>query len=186
MDAVAIAHALKAVIPGCGIEPLEAVDQPTVVVPAAQLVAVATALRDVPDLRFTMPVDVVGVDFLPREPRFEVNYHLVSPDRAQPIRLRVKVRVAGTDPVLPTLVGVWPGCNFLEREVWDLLGIVFEGHPDLRRLLTPDDWEGHPLRKDYPVQVKLPVRTDEPLQLTPEQFRANIEKDCHTRGGSGA
>lgn len=186
MDAVAITHALQAAVPGCGVEPLESVDQPTVVVAAGDLVAVAAALRDTPDLAFTMALDIAGVDLLPREPRFELNYHLVSPDRAQPIRMRLKVRVPGADPVVPTLKGVWPVCDFLEREVWDLLGIVFDGHGDLRRLLMPEDWDGHPLRKDYPVQINMPVKTDEAIQVTAEQFKANIEKDRHTRGSAGA
>lgn len=186
MDAATIANALTALVPGCGAEPVESLDQPTIAVAADHIVAVATALRDRPDFRFTMAIDIVGVDFMPREPRFEVNYHLVSPDRQTPIRLRVKVRLTGADPHLPSLVGVWPACNFLEREVWDLLGIVFDGHPDMRRLLTPEDWEGHPLRKDYPVQIKLAVKTDEPIQLTTEQFKANVEKDRLARRGPGA
>lgn len=186
MDAVAIANAVKALLPWCCAEPVESLDQPTIVVPADHLAAVATALRDDPGLRFTLPVDIVGVDFLPREPRFELNYHLISPDRDAPVRLRVKVRLPGADPHVASLTGVWPACNFLEREVWDLVGVVFDGHPDLRRLLTPEDWEGHPLRKDYPVQVKLPVKTEAPVQLTPEQFKANLEKDRFVRKEPGA
>jgi len=186
MDAVAIAQLLQGLVPGCGAEPVAAGDQPTVTVSPEHIAVVAAALRDHPDLRFTLPIDIVGVDLLPREPRFEVNYHLVSPDRPQPIRLRVKVWLPGAAPHLPTVSAVWPACNFLEREVWDLLGVVFDGHPDPRRLLTPEDWEGHPLRKDYPVQIKLPVKTESPIQLTPEQFRANIEHDRHGRGGAGA
>jgi len=186
MDAVTLANALTALVPECGAEPIEAIDQPTIVVPVSHLVAVATALRDAPELRFPLLVDIVGVDFLPRQPRFELNYHLVSPDRDQPLRLRVKVRVSGDDPHVPTVTAVWPGAGFLEREVWDLLGVTFDGHPDLRRLLTPDDWEGHPLRKDYPVQVKIPVRTDEPIQLTQEEFQANLRNDRQARGRTGA
>jgi NADH-quinone oxidoreductase subunit C len=184
MDAAALADALKTCLPGCGVEPLPALDQPTLAVPTDALVSVALALRDRPEFRFVLAVDIAGVDFLPREPRFEVNYHLIAPDREVPERVRLKVRVGGTDPHVPTLTGVWPSCSFLEREVWDLLGIVFDGHPDLRRLLMPDDWAGHPLRKDYPVQVSLPVATEEPVQLTPDQFRANIQKDRESRGGS--
>lgn len=186
MDAAAIANALTALVPGCGAEAAGHTDQPTVVVAAGSIAEVAAALRDHPDLRFTLPIDIVGVDCHPREPRFEVNYHLVSPDRPRPIRVRIKVRVGGAEPHLPTLTGVWPACDFLEREVWDLLGIVFDGHADLRRLLTPEDWQGHPLRKDYPVQVKMPVKTDEPIQLTAEQFRANVEQDRRARKGPDA
>jgi NADH-quinone oxidoreductase subunit C len=186
MDAVAIVQALVARVPACGVEPVEAVDQPTIAVPVGHLVAVATALRDAPELDFQLLVDIVGVDFLPRDPRFELNYHLVSPDRAQPVRVRVKVRVGGDAPHVPTVTGLWPAANFLEREVWDLLGVTFDGHPDLRRLLTPDDWEGHPLRKDYPVQVKLPVKTDQAIQLTQEEFQENLRADRQTRGGTGA
>jgi NADH:ubiquinone oxidoreductase subunit C len=83
------------------------------------------------------------------------------------------------------VTGVWPSAGFLEREVWDLLGVVFDGHADLRRLLTADDWEGHPLRKDYPVQVNLPVAVYAPTQVTEEQFRESILNDRRVRGDTG-
>ena len=76
-----------------------------------------------------------------------------------------------------TVCSVWPSANWLEREVWDLFGIVFDGHPDPRRLLMPEDWEGFPLRKDYPVQIRMKPQISEPMQVTPEEFRANLEKD---------
>ena len=90
------------------------------------------------------------MDRFPVEPRFELNYHLVSiPNRT---KIRLRTRVSGADPVVDSLVPVWPGAGWLEREIYDLMGIRFNGHPDLRRILLPDDWEGHPLRRDYPTE----------------------------------
>ena len=152
---------------------------PTITVVPDTLVGVMTLLRDHPALQFNVCLDVTAADHHPRTPRFDVVYHLVATD--VPYTLRVRVRLEGSHPELPTVSGVWPSANWQEREVWDLFGIVFTGHPTLERLLTPDDWEGHPLRKDYPVQVKLPVRTYEPLQLTEEEFRANVEADRRVR-----
>ena len=180
MDASAIIAALEKVVPGSGAEVVASVDQPTILVPAGQLPAVCAALRDDPAFRFSALVDMVGVDRLPAEPRFEVNYSLVAVD--VPARLRVKVRVDGGEPNVPSVVSIWPSAGFLEREVWDLFGVVFEGNPDLRRLLTAEDWEGHPLRKDYPVQVDVPVRVDAPTQVTEEQFKETITKDRRLRG----
>jgi NADH-quinone oxidoreductase subunit C len=93
----------------------------------------------------------------------------------------VKVKLDGSDARVATVSGIWPAANWLEREVWDLFGIQFDGHPDPRRLLMPDDWEGYPLRKDYPVQVRMVPRTSEPLQVSEEEFRANLERDRMTR-----
>ena len=104
---------------------------------------------------FDVFVDLCGVDYLRRSPRFEVVVNLLSYEPAA--RLRLRVGVPASDPSLPTITGVFPGANFYERETFDLFGIVFEGHPDLTRLLLPDDWEGHPLRKDYSVG-SVPVR----------------------------
>jgi NADH-quinone oxidoreductase subunit C len=180
MDASAIVDALEKVVPDSGAEVVAGVDQPTILVPADRLPAICAALRDHPALRFTVLVDIVGVDNLPHEPRFEVNYSLVAV--GLPARLRVKVRVAGEEPNVPSVVGIWPAAGFLEREVWDLFGVVFGGNPDLRRLLTAEDWEGHPLRKDYPVQVDVPVRFGEPTQVTEEQFRETFKRDKRLRG----
>jgi NADH-quinone oxidoreductase subunit C len=93
---------------------------------------------------------VTGVDRFPVEPRFEVNYHLMSLARRE--RLRLKIRVGSEDPVVESVTSVWPTANWHEREVFDLFGVRFAGHPNLRRILMPEDWEGHPLRKDYPVE----------------------------------
>ncbi len=94
--------------------------------------------------------DVTCVDWYPNEPRFEVIYHLLSIPKKE--RVRLKVRLDGSSPVVESITSVWPGANYFEREVFDLFGIRFTGHPYLRRLLMPEDWEGHPLRKDYPVE----------------------------------
>jgi NADH-quinone oxidoreductase subunit C len=94
--------------------------------------------------------DLTCADYHPREPRFEVAYHLLSISRKE--RVRLKVKISGDDPVLESITGVWPSANFFEREIFDLFGIRFLGHPYLRRIMMPEDWEGHPLRKDYPVE----------------------------------
>jgi NADH-quinone oxidoreductase subunit C len=94
--------------------------------------------------------DLTCADFYPREPRFEMAYHLLSIGRKD--RVRLKVKLSGDDPVLESITPVWPSANFFEREVFDLFGVRFLGHPYLRRIMLPEDWEGHPLRKDYPVE----------------------------------
>jgi len=109
-----------------------------------------TFLKSDPELDFNYLADVTCVDWYPAEPRFEVVYHLLSISRKH--RLRWKVALSGDDPVIESVVPVFPSVNFFEREVFDLFGIRFSGHPNLRRILMPEDWEGHPLRKDYPVE----------------------------------
>jgi len=127
----------------------EAVRDHTLYVPADRLVEVCTFLRDDPELQFTMLASVSGVDYLPRDPRFEVVYHLLSiPKNA---RFVLKVEVREEDPKLPTVTDVWPTANWLERETYDFYGIVFTGHPDLVRILLPEEWVGWPLRKDSPL-----------------------------------
>lgn len=153
-------------------------DIPTIVVQPGNLVAVARTLRDHPALRFNVCLDVTCADQFPRAPRFAVVYHFVATDVPYTMRLRVNL---SEGEQVPTISAIWASANWQEREVWDLFGVVFTGHPRLERLLMPDDWEGHPLRKDYPVQVKVPYRTYEPLQLTQEEFRANLEADRRER-----
>jgi NADH-quinone oxidoreductase subunit C len=167
-------------LPAGSFEPAAAIDgMPTIYVARERLVEVCEALRDTPELRFAFLADIVPVDYFPREPRFEITYLLASLGAgdfgATPKRLRVRVRVPGTDARVPTVADVWPAAGWAEREAYDLFGIVVDGHPNLRRILMPEDWEGYPLRKDYPVQIKQPVKTYEPLQVSAEQFVANIE-----------
>jgi NADH-quinone oxidoreductase subunit C len=94
--------------------------------------------------------DVTAVDWFPSSPRFQLTYHIVSHSYKERIRLRVMLD--GESPSVDSITAVWPAANFYEREVFDLFGISFEGHPNLRRIMMPDDWQGHPLRKDYPVE----------------------------------
>ena len=107
-------------------------------------------LRDDAACSFNFLSDVTCVDLYPSEPRFEVIYHLLSISQKE--RVRLKVRLGGDAPALESVTSVWPGANYFEREVYDLFGIRFTGHPYLRRIQMPEDWEGHPLRKDYPVE----------------------------------
>lgn len=131
-------------------EVIEFRGETTVVVPRDLLRAAAERCRTDAKLQFNLLTDATCVDRYPVEPRFELNYHLVSIPRRD--RVRLQVRLTGQDPVVDSLVPVWPGANWLEREIFDLFGIRFNGHPDLRRILLPEDWEGHPLRKDFPVE----------------------------------
>ena len=134
--------------------PSVSIEGDVVTVAPADLIAVVTAAKD---NGFEMCVDVTAVDYLHRDPRFEVVVNLLSQRHKR--RLRIRCGVPAAEPVLPTLTDLYPGANFYEREIFDLMGISFEGHPDLTRILMPDDWEGHPLRKDFavgsvPVQFK--------------------------------
>jgi NADH-quinone oxidoreductase subunit C len=131
-------------------EVIEFRGETTIVVPRKVLRDLAERCRADKELQFNLLSDATCVDRYPLEPRFEVNYHLVSIPRRE--RLRLQVRLSSDDPVVDSLVPVWPGANWLEREIFDLMGIRFNGHPDLRRILMPEDWEGYPLRKDYPVE----------------------------------
>jgi NADH-quinone oxidoreductase subunit C len=99
---------------------------------------------------FNFLSDITCVDWYPAEPRFEVVYHLLSIPKKE--RVRLKVRLNSASPVIESLTSLWPGANYFEREVFDLFGIRFTGHPYLRRILMPENWEGYPLRKDYPVE----------------------------------
>jgi NADH-quinone oxidoreductase subunit C len=118
-------------------------------------VEVFRTLRDDPRFRFNLLVDITAVDFLGRTPRFEVVYHLYSIEHGH--RLRVKLMVDERDAVVPSIVPIWRGADWLEREVWDMFGVRFDGHPDLRRILMYAEFKGHALRKDYPVDKRQPL-----------------------------
>jgi NADH-quinone oxidoreductase subunit C len=124
------------------------VDMDLVAVAPEALVDALTLLRD--DFGFDMLTDVCATDWLPREPRYDLNYHLLSTARVE--RLRVKVRLPDEpEPEVASASSVWTSADWLEREVYDFFGIVFTGHPDLRRILMPEDYEGHPQRRDFPM-----------------------------------
>jgi NADH-quinone oxidoreductase subunit C len=180
MDSSTLIAALRQDLPGAQLEPAPTSDLHTAIYASRDDVpAIARTLRDRPDLRFAFLAEVTAVDLHPREPRFELVYMCVSIEHK--FRLRMKVRLSGGDARVATVSGIWPAANWLEREVWDLFGIQFDGHPDLRRLLMPEDWEGFPLRKDYPVQIRMTPRTTEPLQVTEQEFRASVERDRRVR-----
>ena len=130
---------------------IEAHGEVTVIVPALHIVDVCAALKAGADTKFDFLADLCGADRgVEEEPRFEVNYHLFSTTKHH--RLRLKVLLPEANVHVPTVTGVWRTANWHERETFDLFGIIFDGHPDLRRILLPDDWQGYSLRKDFPLR----------------------------------
>ena len=125
-------------------------DEMTIYVERSAIRESCALLRDDSNCPFNYLSDITCVDWYPSEPRFEVVYQLLSIPAKE--RVRLKVRLSGETPTVDSVTPVWPGANYFEREVFDLFGVRFSGHPYLRRLLMPEDWEGHPLRKDYPVE----------------------------------
>lgn len=120
----------------------------TIVVKKEDIVSICVYLRDDPDLSFNYLSDLTAVDRLGRKPRFDIIYHLYSIGRNHRVRLKVGV---DENESISSVTSVWSGADWFEREVFDLFGVKFENHPDLRRILMPDDWVGHPLRKDFPL-----------------------------------
>lgn len=176
MDSTTLVAHLQEVLPGAQFERVPSIDlQVTLMASADTLHETLKALRDRPELRFTFLAELTAVDFWPRAPRFELVYILVSLEHR--LRLRLKVQLPSHDPHVPTCCDIWPAANWLEREVWDLFGIAFDGHPDPRRLLMPEDWEGFPLRKDSPVQIRMKPNASSLTQVTAEEFKANVMKD---------
>jgi len=119
----------------------------TITVAGESIVAAAQAVQAA---GYNFFEDLTAVDWYPQEPRFQLSYHIVSHRLKQ--RVRLAVRLGGNEPTISSITSVWPSANFYEREVFDLFGINFPGHPRLTRIMMPDNWEGHPLRKDYPVE----------------------------------
>jgi NADH-quinone oxidoreductase subunit C len=166
-----IKAALSSAVTGYAI----AFDQLTVTVDATRIVEVVKYLRDDPGCRFVSIIDVTAVDYPGREKRFDVIYHFLSPTLNERIRLRAE---ADETTQVPSIIGEFPGADWFERECYDLYGVIFTGHPDMRRLLTDYGFDGHPLRKDFPLTGFVEVRYDdqekrvlyEPVRLN-QEFR---------------
>ena len=151
----ALVACVRSLVPGAAPFAGEAHGQAVVVLDRAALPDALATLRDHPETRFERLSDLTVVDYLGRSPRFEVVYQLHSVSLGH--RLRVKVAVPEDDPVVPTATGVWHAADWAEREAWDMFGVRFAGHPDLRRILMYPEFEGHPLRKDYPLHRRQPL-----------------------------
>ena len=132
-------------------EVIQALGETTIIVPREYIADVCALLKTAPDLHFDFLADLCGFDRGPEEePRFEVIYHLFSTTKHH--RVRLKVLLNEDDPLVPSVTSIWRTANWHERETFDLFGVVFDNHPDLRRILLPDDWQGHALRKDFPLR----------------------------------
>jgi NADH-quinone oxidoreductase subunit C len=162
-------------LPGAALEHVVSFNQLTVTVKTEKIVDVVKFLRDAPDCRFVNITDITAIDYPGREKRFDVVYHLLSPTMNMRIRLRAE---ADETTQVPSIINVFPGADWFEREVYDLYGVIFTGHPDMRRILTDYGFEGHPLRKDFPLTGFVEVRYDdqekrvlyEPVRLN-QEFR---------------
>ena len=172
-------RALLDAMPGAVKETHARLGDATVLVDAAKIVEVMRFLRDTPEIEFEMLTDVTAVDYLGEQPRFEMVYHLYSVARNR--RLRVKARVPEDPAEIDTLTELWSSANWMEREVYDMYGIRFRGHPDLRRILLYEEFEGHPLRKDYPKEKRQPLvgpRNSRPWPAHPRRAKATSNGIC--------
>ena len=166
---------LQSAIPGSVSQISYWVGDWTIIVPVARLLEAARHLRDASDASFDMCSDVTAVDWPPRAERFDVVYCLYSTRHRH--RVRVKVRAAEHQPV-PSVTGIWPSANWFEREVFDMFGVNFTGHPDRRCILMPEDWQGYPERKDYPLEGPGELLMENPidwLKLRQARDEADIE-----------
>ncbi len=166
-DLMGLANILRETFPNAVQDIVEFRGEATVVVDPKSIVEVAAYCRDTDGFEFNLLSDLAGIDYYPAEPRFGISYVLYS----LPLNhtLRLKVFLPGANPVVDTLTTVWLGANWLEREVYDMFGVTFTGHPDLRRILMPFDWTGYPLRKDYPLGY-------EEVQFTFNYERVQVRK----------
>ena len=169
----ALGQTIVSALPGAALEHVVAFNQLTVVVEAARIVDVAKFLRDDPNCRFVNITDITAVDYPAREKRFDVIYNFLSPTLNT--RIRLKVHADETTQV-PSIIDVFPGADWFEREAYDLYGVIFVGHPDMRRILTDYGFEGHPLRKDFPLTGFVEVRyDDQEKRVLYEPVRLNQE-----------
>jgi NADH-quinone oxidoreductase subunit C len=168
-----LGETIVAALPGAAIGHSVAFGDLTVVVEASKIVDVARFLRDDPGCRFVNFIDVTAVDYPGREKRFEVVYHLMSPT----LNARIRLKAAASETTqVPSIITVFPGADWFERECYDLYGVIFTGHPDMRRLLTDYGFDGHPLRKDFPLSGFVEVRyDDQEKRVVYEPVRLNQE-----------
>ncbi|MET0708421.1 MAG: NADH-quinone oxidoreductase subunit C [Tardiphaga sp.] len=172
-DLSSLGETIKAALPGAVLGSSVAFDQLTLAVDAAKIVEIARFLRDDPGCRFVSFVDITAVDYPGRENRFDVVYHFMSPTLNA--RIRLKAEASETTQV-PSIIDVYPGADWFEREAYDLYGVIFVGHPDMRRLLTDYGFDGHPLRKDFPLSGFVEVRyDDQEKRVVYEPVRLNQE-----------
>lgn len=173
IDLGALGETIKAALPGAVTGSSVTFDQLAIAVEASKIVDVVKFLRDDPSLRFVSFIDVTAVDYPGREKRFDVVYHLLSPTLNERIRLRAE---ASETTQVPSIIEVFPGADWFERECYDLYGVIFTGHPDMRRLLTDYGFDGHPLRKDFPLTGFVEVRyDDQEKRVVYEPVRLNQE-----------
>jgi NADH/F420H2 dehydrogenase subunit C len=167
--------ALQTALPGVAVQISYWLGDWTIIVPAAEIQSVARYLRDAPDAAFDSCSDLTASDWPLRPERFDVIYCLYSTTHRH--RVRVKARLAENQPIA-TVIPVWPAANWFEREVFDMFGVTFTGHPDLRRILMPEDWQGYPQRKDYPLEGPGELLMENPLdwlKLRQAREEADIE-----------
>lgn len=176
-----IKTAVEGKVKGSVLDAYEHRTEVTLLIKPAAIRDVCLYLRDDSNWQFKLLADVAGADWPKREKRFDVVYNLYSVEKN--LRLRLKVQV-GEGESIPSVAAVWSSANWAEREVFDMFGVPFDGHPDLRRILMPEDWEGHPLRKDFPLSYELPAFSHN-LSERPEFLEQSLRWFGDKQYGSG-